>query len=84
LDSPRFLAINPKNSISAVYLFGSRADGTAFADSDYDFGILLRETPAPEKASSIMMEIQDEVAKILNCKIDVVVLNTTIITLSWV
>lgn len=75
----KLFALFRNNNILAVYLFGSRADGTAFADSDYDFGILLRETPALEKASSIMMEIQDEAAKILNSKIDVVVLNTATI-----
>lgn len=75
----KLFALFRNNNILAVYLFGSRADSTAFANSDYDFGILLRETPNLEKASSIMMEIQDEAAKILNSKIDVVVLNTATI-----
>ena len=31
-----------KYGVDVAYLFGSRADGTAYADSDYDFAVLFK------------------------------------------
>ena len=37
-------------SVQGIYLFGSRADGTAQPDSDFDIGVLL---PHDEKISGL-------------------------------
>lgn len=33
-----------KHELAAVYLFGSRADGSAKEDSDYDYGRIQKQT----------------------------------------
>jgi predicted nucleotidyltransferase len=43
----------------AIFLFGSRADGTAHAKSDFDFGILGEQTVP----LTILTEIQDAIQK---------------------
>lgn len=64
-----------KHGLAAVYLFGSRADGTAAATSDYDFGLLFRETPSFERAVMLEMEIAGAAAETLSSEVDVVFLN---------
>lgn len=73
------LTIFESNDILAVYLFGSRVDGTFTPASDYDFAVLLKEAPSFEEASLLMLEIQDNLSSILSGEVDVVVLNTATI-----
>lgn len=65
-----------KYNLIAVYLFGSRVDGTVHEDSDYDFGILFKTLPVPSKIPEITMEIENELSQLLNSEVDIVVLNT--------
>ncbi|MEW5920278.1 MAG: nucleotidyltransferase domain-containing protein [Bacillota bacterium] len=67
-----------KNNIVAVYLFGSRAEGTSNEDSDYDFGILL-EAPDKLAIAQILLDLEVEAANILNKEVDVIILNTATI-----
>jgi len=68
-----------KYDLLAVYLFGSQVDGTAHAKSDYDFGLLFKILPALEETSLLMLEIEEEAAKILNREVDIVILNSATI-----
>ncbi len=65
-----------KYNLVAVYLFGSRVDGTALDSSDYDFGLLFRIIPKLDEISIVTLEIEDQASKILNSEVDIVVLNT--------
>ena len=62
-------------NLLAVYLFGSRTDGTAHKDSDYDFAILFKTKPTFEMTSLIPMELEKELSSILNNEVDIIVLN---------
>jgi len=71
------------HGIIAAYLFGSQADGTAYPESDYDFGVLLEHPPALENIALIMQDISDALSDILNKDVDIVILNTTNIELRF-
>lgn len=59
----------------AVYLFGSRARGTARADSDVDLGLLYSVAPAPTLlAQPFLLEAQ--LAEQLGRRVQCVVMNT--------
>lgn len=64
-------------------MFGSRADGTAYPDSDYDFGFLLEQQPKPGDISIIMQELSDCLQQILNKDVDIIILNTAGIELRF-
>lgn len=66
---------NGYKSIIAVYLFGSRADGTAHQNSDYDIGILLNNKVNYETAGLMQMELEEKAESILSCPVDIVLLN---------
>lgn len=72
-----------KYNLPAVYLFGSRADGTATPDSDYDFGILLKEALDFEEAVLLEMNIAEELSGALDQKADIVILNSASIELKF-
>jgi len=61
--------------ISAVYLFGSQARGTARAKSDVDLGVLYRRPPAPTLMDQ-PFELQAELEGALRVPVDLVVMNT--------
>ena len=63
------------NNFIAVYLFGSRVDGLAGENSDYDFGLLLENYPGLENASLFQFMFEEEATAILNTKVDAIILN---------
>lgn len=62
-------------NVAAVYLFGSRARGTARASSDVDLGVLYRNAP-PSTLLGQPFELQAELASELGVPVDIVVMNT--------
>lgn len=72
-----------EKKVAAAYLFGSRADGTAYPGSDYDFGILLEQKPLPSDISLVMQELSDDIGEILNQEVDIVILNSAGIELRY-
>ncbi|MBS4030899.1 MAG: nucleotidyltransferase domain-containing protein [Clostridiales bacterium] len=65
-----------KYDLVAVYLFGSRVDGSATPESDFDFGLLFRENPSFEEAVILETNIVSEASEILNADVDTMVLNS--------
>jgi hypothetical protein len=59
----------------AVYLYGSRARGTASPESDVDLGVVLRSPPEPT-LHGVARELEDAVERALKIPVEVVVLNT--------
>ena len=62
-------------SVLAVYLYGSRARGTASATSDLDLGLLLRATPPPSLRSAAR-DLEAAIEAAVGVPVDGVVLNT--------
>lgn len=61
--------------LAAVYLYGSRARGTARAGSDVDLGVLFQESP-PAVLGGLPDRIADELGQALRLPVQVVTLNT--------
>ncbi len=72
-----------KYGLLAVYLFGSHADGTAKAGSDYDLGLLFKERPSFEQAVIMETEIAEKVSEILAAEVDTVTLNLASIEMKF-
>lgn len=68
-----------KSDFLAVYLFGSRVDGTANEKSDYDFGILLESPFQMDEVSLLQLAFEEEASVILKSKVDSIILNTATI-----
>jgi predicted nucleotidyltransferase len=62
-------------NVAAVYLFGSRARGTARPDSDVDLGVLYRSSPAATLLDQPFGQ-QVELSSELGAAVDIVVMNT--------
>ncbi len=60
-------------SVKAAWLFGSRATGDARPDSDVDIGVLLEA--APRTLSEIPDALAAALEAVVDCPVDVVVLN---------
>jgi uncharacterized protein len=60
--------------IIAVYLYGSRARGTATARSDVDLALLYR-TPPPPSLEGLPFDIEAELERGLGVPVEIVVLN---------
>ncbi len=63
------------DEVLAIYLYGSRARGTASSDSDVDLGALLRSAPPPS-LHSVARELEAAVERAVKLPVEVVVLNT--------
>src|SRR5690606_19741186 len=62
-------------SVATVYLFGSRARGTARPHSDVDLGLLYRGA-APQTLLEQPYDAQAQLSRELGVPVDIVVLNT--------
>lgn len=63
------------SEVVAVYLYGSRARGTASPESDVDLGVLLKAPPAPTLAGAAR-ELEATVERAIRKVVEVVVMNT--------
>ena len=61
--------------VVAVYLYGSRARGTASSGSDIDLGVLLKGVP-PSRLRSTARTIESDIEKAVHIPAEAVVLNT--------
>jgi len=68
-----------KSELVAVYLFGSRAEGTEYESSDFDFGLLLKPCTNMEDVAMIQLEFEEEASSILGKEVDAIILNTATI-----
>ncbi len=64
-----------KYQVIAAYLFGSRADGTANEDSDYDFAILTDTSYSQDDGINLIMGLKEEMQALLEKEVDLVLLN---------
>jgi predicted nucleotidyltransferase len=60
--------------VVAVYLYGSRARGTATDASDVDVGVLLAQDPAPT-LEGLGLDREAELERLLGLPVQIVVLN---------
>ncbi|MBI1736180.1 MAG: nucleotidyltransferase domain-containing protein [Candidatus Rokubacteria bacterium] len=60
--------------IVTAYLYGSRARGTATADSDVDVAVLYAEDPAPS-LEGLPLDLEAELERVLGLTVQVVALN---------
>ncbi len=58
--------------IQAVYLFGSRADGNATDESDYDLALLLPPGSRPDSNEKRMRDCAFEIAEIMGSDVDMI------------
>ena len=63
-----------RSGVVAVYLFGSRARGTATPESDVDIAILYTEPPA-RSLDDLPLDIEADLERMLGLPVHVVVLN---------
>ncbi len=69
-----------RRDVLLAYLFGSRAEGRAASDSDYDIAVLTQPKLAPAR----QFEVASELCRLLNGKpVDLVVLNNAPVELSY-
>lgn len=75
LPEEKLAQILNKHQVIAAYFFGSRAEGTASEDSDYDFAILVDDSFPREDDNTLIMELTEEMQALLGKEADLVVLN---------
>jgi predicted nucleotidyltransferase len=63
------------DEVLAVYLYGSRARGTASPESDVDLGVLLRSAPPPS-LHGVARDLEAAVERAVKVPVEVVVLNS--------
>jgi predicted nucleotidyltransferase len=71
----RTLVAQAPDEVVAVYLYGSRARGTASSASDVDLALLMRTTPAPI-LQGVARDLEARVERHLRMPVEVIVLNT--------
>ena len=64
-----------KHQVIAAYFFGSRVEGTASEDSDYDFAVLVDNCYFRDDDNTLIMELAEEMQVLLGKEVDLVVLN---------
>lgn len=65
---------NKENKVLIAYLFGSYARGVETTKSDIDIAILLSENPP--KMLEYYLHLINELSKVLNNEVDLIILNT--------
>jgi predicted nucleotidyltransferase len=73
-DKLRRALVGVRPDVVAAYLFGSRARGTARADSDVDVAVLVRGEPAAT-LDGLGMDLLVDLERDLRLPVDLVVLN---------
>jgi predicted nucleotidyltransferase len=67
--------------VMGIYLFGSRADGTSHANSDFDLAFLLpNNTPLNDLK---IFHLQQDLAATLNQDVDLICLNTATLVMQF-
>ena len=69
--------------VLAVYFFGSRVEGVATENSDYDFAILVDKEYEQDDINYLLMELKDEMASLLQNEVDIVLLNNASIEFKY-
>ncbi|NMB12753.1 MAG: nucleotidyltransferase domain-containing protein [Firmicutes bacterium] len=77
------LPVLSQNGVNSVYLFGSRVDGTASTDSDYDLGILLRHFDQEKHDTLFACELETDLRQAARAPIDVVLLQRAPVILKY-
>ena len=62
-----------RSEVIAAYLFGSRAEGVARADSDADIAVLT--DPLPPDSLKYRLEIMEETGRLIRLNTEIVLLN---------
>ncbi len=65
-----------RHQVIAAYFFGSRAEGTASEDSDYDFAILADNCCSQVDGNNLIMELAEEMRALLGKEVDLVLLSS--------
>jgi predicted nucleotidyltransferase len=73
-------ALARDDRVTAAYLFGSVARGTARKDSDVDIALLLRQKPPPTLAAQLFA-LEDDLRGFVDREVQLVTLNTAPIDL---
>ncbi len=69
--------------VTAAYFFGSRIEGAASENSDYDFAILVDKENEQDDINYLLMELKDEAACLLQKEVDLVLLNNASIEFKY-
>jgi len=73
-DRVREVVEHAPPDVLAVYLYGSRARGTASPTSDIDLGVLMRAAPPPA-LGGVARDLEDAVERAVRVPVEVFVLN---------
>lgn len=74
LDEGLRQVLAARNDVAAAYLFGSRARGTARAESDVDVAVLYRHPP-PAGYAGLPLDLEEGLEKVLGLPVQVLRLN---------
>jgi len=75
VETARAILEGAPADVLAVYVYGSRARGTATAHSDLDLAVLLRG-PSPTTLHNTAARIEDEIERATRVPVQAVILNT--------
>lgn len=79
----KIVPVLQKYGVDVAYLFGSRADGTAYADSDYDLAFLFKAYNHQHHNIALAASIQLELEERLKAPVDVVFLQRVPVALGF-
>lgn len=75
LHKKKLTALFKAHNVRVAYLFGSHASGYATPSSDIDIAVLLPDAQTKKNRFSLRLKIAQEIERIVNKPIDLVVLN---------
>ena len=73
-EALRQFFVDAPAELCAVYLYGSRARGTATEGSDLDLALLFYETP-PATLSGLPLDLESKLERVIRLPVQAVVLN---------